>query len=365
VEASLAKSILTGAPMGVIAIGLDGRIHSANATACRLFDRSLMDDPPVDVRAVLPTLPLSELSEDGDFDGFNARGRSGGGLRHFESTRPDGSKLAIDVQAARFSVRGDDYITLFLQDYTAVIAGEAALQELRQQIVHRWRLNSLGEMAAMVAHELNQPLAAMGNYLHVAKSALADPDGQQRARHAIVAAEEQATRASDTIRHMRSMLAHDMGFHTDCRATDLVGELMPLIAIQGREVEADIAVDLPADEWVRCDKVQIQQLIMNLTRNGLEAVKGQAVRTVVLSGAVASESMLELRVTDSGPGIPAELAEKLFQPLSSSKAEGMGLGLSICKTIVNAHGGTIQYAPGQQGGAVFSFTVPRAAAPAP
>lgn len=351
--------------MGVIAIGMDGRIHSANATASRLFDRGLMDDPPVDIRAVLPTLPLNELSAHGDLDGFNARGRSGGGLRHFEAMRRDGSRLAIDVQAARFSVRGDDYVTLFLQDYTAVISGEAALQELRQQIVDRWRLNSLGEMASMVAHELNQPLAAMGNYLHVAKSALADPDGQQRVRHAIVAAEEQATRASDTIRHMRSMLARDTGFHTDCRATELVGELMPLIAIHGREVEADVVVDLPADEWVRCDKIQIQQLIMNLTRNGLEAVREQAVRTVVLSGTVVSESMLELRVADSGPGIPAEFAEKVFEPLSSPKSDGMGLGLSICRTIVNAHGGVIGFTPGDQGGTVFSFTLPRAAAPAP
>jgi two-component system, LuxR family, sensor kinase FixL len=360
-ESLLATRILKDAPMGVMAVDSDGRIQSANATAERLFGEPLLVEPRLHISSILPTLCLDGLFAVDSLAEFNANGRSAGGTRCFEANRLDGGKLTIDVQASRLSIGDENHLTLFIHDYTPIIAAEAAMHDLRQQLFYRWRLNSLGEMASMVAHELNQPLAAIGNYLHVAKADLDVTNARDAKVHqTILKAENQAIRASDIIRHMRALLSRDTGYHALYSAEDIVHELEPLMTINCREVDAIVQFDIAAGENVRCDRIQIQQVIMNLSRNALEAVKGRRERCVQIWGRRVLCDRYEIGVDDSGAGISSDMAELLFEPLSSTKVDGMGLGLSICKTIVESHGGTLEYRESPLGGARFSFTIPRA-----
>ena len=276
---------------------------------------------------------------------------------HRRARRAGDEEAFVDVQAARFSVRGEDFLTLFIQDVTAVVAAENAVQDLRLQIIYNWRLNSLGEMASMVAHELNQPLSATLNFLEAAKAILGRPEvDRAKVMQYLTSAETQAERASDVIRRMRSLMSRDTGFHAPADLAEVVGEILPILNIHAREVDADLAVRIERDCDARCDRVQIQQVIVNLVRNALDAPSTGQRRRVVISGGRTDDGC-RIVVEDNGPGVLPELAGLLFDPMASSKPGGMGLGLSICRTIVEAHNGTIDHRPATIGGAAFAFTI--------
>lgn len=356
-EASFARSILLDAPMAVVAIDREGVIRSANATAEGFFGCDFAGASPVSVEDLIPGFDVPVLETPAGLDRLNAGGRSKGPGQHMRATRIDGSEAFVDVQAARFSVRGEDFLTLFIQDVTAVVEAETAAQDLRLQITYNWRLNSLGEMASMVAHELNQPLSAVLNFLEAARTLLNRPQiDQEKILKFLSSAEGQAERAADVIRRLRSLMSRDTGFHAEANLGEVVAEVMPILQINARELEADISVRIPQDARVRCDRVQIQQLIINLVRNALDAPPtGQRRRVLISSSPV--ENGHRLLVEDNGPGVSGAVAARLFDPLASTKPGGMGLGLSICRTIVEAHGGAIDHVPSNLGGAAFAFTL--------
>ena len=341
--------------MAVVAIDSDGIVRSANATAETFFGCGLPPAPPVRISSLLPGFDVLTLASDEGLDRFNKRGRNG--VAHLRIGRPDGSEAFVDVQAARFSAHGERFLTLFIQDITAVIAAETAVQELRLQITYNWRLNSLGEMASMVAHELNQPLSAVLNFLEAAKTLVSRTEfDQAKVLQFLASAEGQAERASDVIRRLRTLMSRDKGYHAEANLSEIVTEVMPILQINARELDADIRMCLPHDATVRCDRVQIQQLVMNLVRNALDAPSTEQRRRVLISCA-RQEDGLRVLVEDNGPGVSDAVASRLFDPMASTKPGGMGLGLSICRTIVEAHGGTIGPAPSSLGGAGFAFTL--------
>ncbi|CAN5305335.1 N/A [soil metagenome] len=352
-EASLARSILIDAPMGVIAVDGAGLIYSANATAERF---PLVADPPFSIEILLPPFKLTDFEDDDALAEFNAQGWAGGGGRHFEALRGDGTTVSVDIQAARFAANGHDYFTLFVQDFTAVIAAQDAVDDLRRELLFRWRLNSMGEMGAMIAHELNQPLVAIIAFLHTALEAL-ERGEHTEARDDVRAAAGQAIRAGETLKQMRSLLSRDTGHQSPTDPCDMMDELMPLIRMAAREVGAEVKLDMTRGALIQCERVQIQQVLMNLARNALEAVSKRRVRRVVISGYMAEGGRYEFRIDDTGPGISPDIAEKIFAPMTSTKPEGLGVGLSICRTIVEAHGGLISFGRGRLGGSGFVFSL--------
>tara|TARA_R110000764_G_scaffold126498_2_gene214087 strand:+ start:1505 stop:2557 length:1053 start_codon:yes stop_codon:yes gene_type:complete len=343
--------------MAVVAVDGVGTIKSANRTAKAFFGRELAAGEPVNIVALIPCINVAELASDKGLERFNAKCRHGGDCLHRKAIRVNGAEAFVDVQAARFSVKGEAFLTLFIQDVTAVVAAEAAVQDLRLQITYNWRLNSLGEMASMVAHELNQPLSAILNFLDAAKTVVGRPEiDRTNALKFIRSAEAQAERASEVIRRLRALMSRDTGFHTDSSLSQVVGEIMPILNINARELDADITVNIPDEDHVVCDRVQVQQLVMNLVRNSLDAPETGERRRILISGEQTGTGY-SVRVEDNGPGVPEAVAPKLFDPLTSTKLGGMGLGLSICRTIVEAHHGTITYGPSALGGAGFLFTL--------
>lgn len=345
--------------MAVLAVDRCGVVRSANATASTFFGGDIAG------RAT----PLAELLGDVRLKGdatqdaiaaFNARSRSGGEGIHVTATRLDGSQVPVDVQAARFDAIGEQFVTLFIQDIARVIAMETVVQELRAAITYNWRLNSLGEMASMLAHELNQPLSAVANHLHSARSLLArDQIDRSMVEGKIQAAELQAQRAGDTIRRLRVLMSRDKGYHQPETVLELTEEVLPLLQISAREFEATISINIGADDDLHCDRIQLQQVIANLVRNAVEAPRTDQPRQVLVRGFRSNEGYV-LTVEDNGPGIDEGIADRLFEPMASTKSDGMGLGLSICRTIIASHHGSILARPSDLGGAAFVMTFPLA-----
>lgn len=356
-EASFARSILADAPMAVVAIDRAGLIKTSNTTADAFFGRALTCEPALSIEELIDGLELPCLTSPDEIAGFNARGRSAGDGRHLKVQTASGQQAFVDVQVAPFSVRGEHFLTLFIADVTAVIAAETAVQDLRLQITYNWRLNSLGEVASMVAHELNQPLAAVINFLDAAKT-LVGRDQADKAKIVkyIEGAESQTVRAADIIRRLRTLMSRDAGFQAPENMAEAVAEIMPILVLSAGAVDAEILVRVLPDDVARCDRVQIQQLVLNLVRNALDAPVTGKRRQVVISGEAIDQGYRML-VEDNGPGIAPEMSDRLFVPLASTKVGGMGLGLSICRTIVEAHRGEIRVEPGSLGGGAFSFTL--------
>jgi C4-dicarboxylate-specific signal transduction histidine kinase len=235
------------------------------------------------------------------------------------------------------------------------------VQKLRYELFHAARLTAAGQMAAALAHELNQPLTAVVNSVNAAKRLMAcgDHGSLMIARDVTDEAAEQAMRASEIIRRLRQFVTRD---ETERR----IEELPSMIEEAGALVLSGIAPltarlnfrfdDRATHVWV--NRVQIQQVLVNLIRNAFEAMADQDQREVSLATRLLDNDMIEIAVADIGPGIPGDIAGRLFEPFVSSKHDGMGLGLSISRSIIEAHDGQLMAERKPEGGTVFRFTLP-------
>ncbi|MDP4002674.1 ATP-binding protein [Methylobacterium sp. NEAU K] len=238
---------------------------------------------------------------------------------------------------------------------------EARLQRMQADLIHVSRLSTMGEMASALAHELNQPLGAISNYAAACDVFLAEPGETQiaAARAALSAAAGQALRAGAIIRRLRDFVKRG---ETDRRIENVAGLLSDACAlafIGVREQGVDLRIEPgPPSICVLADRVQIQQVLINLIRNAHEAMHDSGRRELTITAAPTQDGMVRISVADTGPGIAASVAKTLFLPFVTTKPNGMGVGLSVSRSIVRAHGGDfwVDRVPG--GGAVFHFTLP-------
>ena len=271
--------------------------------------------------------------------------------------RKGGSTFPMELSVGEMRSSNKTFYTGFIRDLTERQSTEARLQELQSELVHISRLTAMGEMASTLAHELNQPLSAIANYLKGGIRLLQDrPDEESRqTRDALDKATEQAMRAGQIIRRLRDFVSRGESERRAENMSKLVEEASALALVGVRDVHIRFDLD-PAAE-VLADKVQIQQVLINLMRNAMEAMAGSERRDLTVKSALIDDDMVEVRVTDTGPGIAPEIADHLFQPFFTTKVHGMGVGLSICRTIVEAHEGRISVEPNPDGGTVFCFTL--------
>jgi PAS domain S-box-containing protein len=248
------------------------------------------------------------------------------------------------------------------------------LKKLQAELLHVSRVSAAGEMASMLAHELNQPLTAVVNYISAGQSLLtaADdaygPETAAEARTVIDLAAEQALRAGQIIRRLREFIAKGEGEKRPEDLRTLVKEAGMLALAGTGEHGIDLTFRLsPELPPVLVDRIQIQQVLVNLIRNAIEAMVGETSADpglprpeLVITAAPSSHEMVEIAVTDTGPGLAPEIADRVFEPFVSTKPDGMGLGLSICRTIVEMHSGRLWAELNRESGMVFRFTVPRA-----
>lgn len=253
------------------------------------------------------------------------------------------------------------YARVAKQFETATAEHETQLRDLREELVHVARLNELGQMISAFSHELNQPLTAAGNYIAASRS-LIDLDAR-KADEILGRAGEQLVRASQMIGRLRQLVRKDEVKYEPEDISAIVGEAIELALIDGQaqgiivNTRLDSAVPL-----VMVDRVQVLQVLLNLLRNAIEAMASGKRRELTVTTILLPADLVEVSVTDTGPGLAPAVRERLFEPFSTTKATGMGIGLSVCRTIVESHRGRIWASDNAGGGTVFHFVVPSAAA---
>jgi len=232
------------------------------------------------------------------------------------------------------------------------------------------RLATVGEMASLLSHELNQPLAAISSYATgslnlLQDAAVHDPQLAENLGSAIQRIGQQAERAGKVIKSVHDFVRRRDQASEAVTPRALLDDVMPLVSLQARKLGVRVSVHCPLDlPSVFCDRTMVEQVLLNLARNGMQAMAEDTVNKVLtlsVRHAVsnASSRWLEFTVSDFGQGIPDAVAEKLFTPFFTTKQEGMGLGLSLCRTVVEQHGGLLSHRPNQPRGTVFSFTLPQ------
>jgi two-component system sensor histidine kinase DctS len=234
------------------------------------------------------------------------------------------------------------------------------------------RLATMGEMASMLSHELNQPLAAISSYATGTANMIESPNSasMQDVSHALTRIAEQAERAGKVIKSVHDFVRRREGKHESVAVKSLLDAVMPLVQLQAHKCAVRVAIDAPRSlPPVLVDRVMVEQVVLNLARNGIQAMADVQASARLLRIQVqvsrSDPAWLEFCVTDSGHGIDEETAKQLFTPFFSTKSDGMGLGLSLCRTVVEQHGGTLYFRRHTPQGIVFVFTLPVAFTDAP
>jgi len=354
------QSILDTVPDAMIVIDEHGIVQSFSAAAERLFGYPAADMLGKNVKRLMPS-PYRE-GHDGYLERYLRTGekRIIGVGRVVVGERKDGSTFPMELSVGEMRSSSQRFFTGFVRDLTEGQETEARLQELQSELVHMSRLTSMGEMASTLAHELNQPLSAIANYLKGSRKLLesAPDERSTMVRDAMDKAAAQALRAGEIIRRLRDFVARGESERRVESVKKLIEEASALALVGAKDLGIRVRFDFdPTAELVLADKVQVQQVLLNLIRNAIEAMEGSKIRELVISTQTAADDMLALSVADTGHGIPPDIMAQLFQPFVTTKRHGMGVGLSISRTIVEAHGGQIDVEPNPAGGTVFRFTL--------
>ena len=354
------QSILDTVPDAMIVIDERGIIRSFSLAAERLFGYAAADALGKNIKLLMPS-PYRE-NHDGYLDRYLRTGekRIIGVGRVVVGERRDGSTFPMELAVGEMRSSNQRFFTGFIRDLTERQQTEARLQELQSELVHMSRLTAMGEMASALAHELNQPLSAIANYLKGSRRLLENRVDDQSAllRDAMAKAADQALRAGQVIRRLRDFVARGESERTVENVKKLIEEASALALVGAKDQGVRVRFQFdPAVDRVLADKVQIQQVLLNLLRNAIEAMEGSPKRELVISAAPADDHMIAISVADTGCGIAPEMTTQLFQPFMTTKRHGLGVGLSISRTIVEAHGGLIGAEPNPAGGTIFRFTL--------
>lgn len=354
------NSILATVPDAMIVIDERGRITSFSAAAERLFGYDERELLGANVSRLMPS-PDRERHDD-YLQHYCTTGekRIIGIGRVVTGQRRDGTTFPLELSVGEAGKDGERIFTGFIRDLTEKERDELKLKELQAELVHVSRLSAMGTMASTLAHELNQPLTAVANYLEETRDMLATATDETAAvmREALAEAAQETFRAGDIVRRLREFVSRG---EVDKRVEGLQSLIedagrLALAGARERGVRPLFTLD-PRATPVLVDRVQIQQVLVNLMRNAVEAMAGEEVRDLSIESRLRPDGLVEVIVQDTGPGIAPEIRPRLFEAFVSSKKDGMGLGLSICRTIVEAHGGRIWAEYPKTGGTRFHFTL--------
>jgi two-component system, LuxR family, sensor kinase FixL len=360
------RLIFRRAPVGMATLSaaheIDGHYLSVNQALCNmlgytegeLLARSVRDvTPPEDIAATLRN--FEQLLSGTDTVKYEKR-----------FIHKDGSIVHALVHLSVIADHAGKPLLVISQilDRTDVVHAEIEARKQRERLAHVARLGTLGEMAAGIAHELNQPLAAIANYTQACQRLMAagdmDPEELGQVLGRVTA---QARRAGDVIQRLRAFVRRHTPDRRNRNANELIQEILPLVEMDCRSHEVDLTLEFQPDlPKVQVDGIQLQQVLLNLTRNAVEAMNAceRGERRLLIRTRALNEDEVELAVEDSGPGVADSMLEQLFEPFFTTKPEGMGLGLSLSRSIIEAHGGTLRYDSQPERGSTFRITLPTA-----
>jgi two-component system sensor histidine kinase DctS len=364
---ALRKAMEDSLITGLRARDLEGRITYANPAFCSMVGFGLDElqrTPP-------PYWPAEHLAE---YSARQAERLAGAGLSRegFETVfvRKSGERFPVMIyEAPLIDSRGQQRGWMSaVVDVSAQRRIEDLARAQQERLYATARLATVGEMASLLSHELNQPLAAIASYASGSLNLLDAPDAEtaEMIGHALRRIGEQAERAGRVIKSVHDFVRRREQLRETVGADALIDAVLPLVRLRARKAGVRVELDLPPRvPRVVCDRTMIEQVLLNLTRNAIQAMEGftpleRAVLTLRVRPGDAQRVAFE--VLDRGAGITPEVAAKLFTPFFTTRAEGMGLGLSLCRTVVEQHGGALEHQPAAGGGTEFRFTLAAARA---
>ncbi len=359
------RSILSTVPDAMVVIDEWGKMISFSDAAERLFGYSQAEVLGANVSMLMPS-PYRER-HDGYLERYLTTGerRIIGIGRVVFAQRKDGTTFPMELSVGEATGESQRVFTGFIRDLTDRHRTQEQLEELQSELIHVARVSAMGTMASTLAHELNQPITAVANYVEAVRDLLAqpDPDDLPEIIEALEDAAGEAMRAGQIVRRLRDFVARGEVERTAENLPDLINEAAAfgLMGAIEKAVETRMDIDHEAAS-VLVDKIQIQQVLVNLIRNAVEAMGPAARRILTIRTTPDQPGLVRVTVADTGPGVAPEVAAQLFKAFVSTKMEGMGLGLSICRTIVEANGGRIWMESAEGGGTQFHFTLVRAEA---
>lgn len=364
---TLLQSMIATSPDAIITIDQEARIESFNVAAEKMFGYTAGEVIGKNVHILMPEPYRSE--HDGYLNRYETTGekRIIGIGREVVGLRKDGTTFPIELAVGEVGQGDQRRFTGFIRDITKRREAEEQLraslqriQEIQAEFTHVSRLSAMGEMAATLAHELNQPLTAVMNYVQAGRRVMkADrPDTQERIEDVLSKASAQAHRAGEIIRRLRSFVARGETEKMPDDINEVVADACDLALVGARTEGVDFTMQFDdALRPVMVDRVQIQQVVVNLLRNSIDALEGRPDAAIQVTTRQDGDAV-RVAVADNGPGLDKEIASKLFQSFNTSKPDGMGIGLSVSRSIVEDHGGRIDATPCPDGGVEFWFTLP-------
>jgi len=361
------RSILATVPDAMIVMNEAGIVASFSAAAERVFGYTMDEVIGQNVSMLMPE--ADKRAHDAHLRKYRDTGIRTviGNVRIEKAVRKNGEAFPIELAVGEASIAGERIFTGFIRDLTARHEAERELKALQSELVHVSRISAMGTMASTLAHEINQPLTAIANYLEASRAMIedgADPLLREIAE-ALDLAAAQSLRAGTIVRRLRAFVdGGDTGFQVE-RLDALVEEATSLGLLGAHEAGVHVTMTIAAGlDRVMVDRIQIQQVLVNLIRNAIQSMKGEARKELSIATAPDRLGWVKVTVSDTGPGIDPEIRDRLFQAFATTKEDGMGLGLSICRTIVEAHGGKIWADAIATGGTAFHFCIPLADADA-
>jgi two-component system sensor kinase FixL len=362
---ALFQTLIATAVDGIVVIDEFGVVQVYNAACQTLFGYTVEEVVGRNVKMLMPEPYRAEHDHYLQNYQRTCDKKIIGVGREVVGRRKDGTIFPMYLSVGEGSLHGKRIFVGIIHDLTSREDARRQMGVLQSELLHVARLSDMTQMVAALAHELNQPLAAVMNYVKAARRTISTWDGAQRHKteELIDKAAEQTARAGKIIRHLRDFLEKRESVRTDEDINTVVRESIELAFAGAAHTNVDLKLDLMKDSpQVFIDKVQVQQVIINLIRNSAEAMLDSAERTLWVSTMRSVGGVLEIAVSDSGPGLSPEVSARLFQPFVTNKASGMGIGLSICHSIVEAHKGRIWATPREPTGVTFHFTLPASSA---
>lgn len=335
------QSIFSTTPAAMLIVDAAGEIVAINQSARRVLG---VADPEAQALVLADLLP-------GPRAGIV-------GTRTFD--RSDGARLTLTISSAMLTIGRTELQTIYIRDDTDAILAADRVARLQADLLQMGRATALGQLGAAIAHEINQPLAAAANFVKVAQVAVARGAAADDIAHPLESSLRHIFGASSVLKRLRDFLqrAPHQPHWRDARQMLLAGTEIGAMAI--RQAGADLTIEIAPDLGeILIDATQIQQVVLNLLTNAAEAVAGAPVRHVTLRATIGPPDRCTIAVTDTGGGIVSGFENDVFVPFRSTKPDGLGVGLSISRTIVEAHGGIMQGVTNDGGGATFAFTLPR------
>jgi two-component system sensor kinase FixL len=356
------QALLDAAVDAIVVIDARGQILTFNRAAERMFGHAAADVVGKNVNVLMGEPYRAE--HDGYMARYLATGEAHiiGKGREVEGRRANGESFPVSLAVGEAAGSGQRRFVGIIRDLSAKRAAEQRARSLEHRLAHVGRFNLMGEMAAGIAHEINQPLSAIATYAQAAKRVLQKPDVDVGLLQDIYGKiDEQARRAGQVIDNLRKLIRKQ---EIDTQSLDVnrvVDDVMSLVEADARSegipVHVRKGVALPN---VRADAVQVQQVLLNLTRNSVDAMRDGLAkeRGIVVLTERAERGGVRITVTDHGHGVSPQLGDDIFHPFVTTKRDGLGVGLAISKTIVESYGGTLSYADNPVGGSIFSIELP-------